>query len=108
VSVEFIRTKGANGPTHILVGGAFVNVPSNPDPRVVSAKTAFGSAVQAILDGKSYEDASDAMVQATHDASAHLGAESVVAEVQADDPSGEAEGTNKGAALRLRLKALAR
>jgi hypothetical protein len=46
------------------------------------------------------------MIRAIHDASVHLGAECVVAEVQDVDATGEADGANKAAGLRLRLKAL--
>jgi hypothetical protein len=115
VSVEFIRTKGANGPAHVLVGGAFVNVPSNPEARVLSAKAAaFSSAVRAVVEGKSFSDAEAAFVQAIHDASSHLGADCVEGIVGLDDDltedgeDGADDGSNKAAALRLRLKALSR
>jgi hypothetical protein len=113
VSVEFIRTKGANGPAHVLVGGAFVNVPSNSEARVLSAKSAaFSAAVKAVIEGKSVDDASGAMVQAIHDAAGHLGAACIAVEVPVEagpeDPSGAEDGANKSAALRLRLKALSR
>lgn len=40
VSVEFLRRKDVNGRImHELVGGAFVNIPANPDARVLASKT---------------------------------------------------------------------
>jgi hypothetical protein len=43
VSVEFLRRKDGNGePRHELIGGAFVNVPSNPEARVLASKGATG------------------------------------------------------------------
>jgi hypothetical protein len=114
VSVEFIRTKGANGPAHVLVGGAFVNVPSNPEARVLSAKAAaFSSAVRAVVEGKSFSDAEAAFVQAIHDASSHLGAACAAdwdqdTDDDEDGADGADDGANKAAALRLRLKSLAR
>jgi hypothetical protein len=111
VSVEFLRRKGANGQSvNELVGGAFVSVPSNTEARVLSAK-AFGAAVQAVLDGKSADDAGKAMLQAIHDAAGHLGAQCVgcvPVEDTDEDSSGTQEGANKASALRLRLKALSR
>lgn len=102
MSVEFLRTKSASGVQHDLVGGAFVNVPSNPSARVLSAKTParFRDLLTKTIAG---EDTS-ALLQAIHDASAHLGAACVVVQVD-DDESGESDGANKAAALALRLKA---
>jgi hypothetical protein len=117
VSVEFLRRKDANGqPVNELVGGAFVSVPSNPEARVLAAKSeAFRAAVKAIVaEGKSAEDAGNAMLQAIHDASVHLGADCVDGFVGLDDDlsedgeDGAQDGANKASALKLRLKALSR
>jgi hypothetical protein len=114
VSVEFLRRKGASGqPVNELVGGAFVNVPSNPEAMVLSAKSeAFRAAVNAVVQGKSAEDAGNAMVQAIHDASSHLGAACVAGyaddDLSEDGEDGASDGANKAAALRIRLKALSR
>jgi hypothetical protein len=114
VSVEFLRRKDANGqPVNELVGGAFVSLPANPEARVLASKSAaFSAAVKAVIEGKSVDDASGAMVQAIHDAAGHLGASCIAVEVpvEADpmDPSGAEDGANKAAALALRVKALSR
>jgi hypothetical protein len=95
-----------------LIGGAFVNVPSNTEARVLSAKSrVFGAAVNAVVvEGKSAEDAGNAMSQAIRDASVHLGADRVGLDddLTEDGEAGEADGANKAAALKLRLKALSR
>jgi len=108
VSVEFVRRKGGNE----LIGGAFVNVKSNTEARVLSAKSrVFGAAVNAVVvEGKSAEDAGNAMLQAIHDASVHLGADRIGLDddLTEDGEAGEADGANKAAALKLRLKALSR
>jgi hypothetical protein len=109
VSVEFLRTKGADGqPVNELVGGAFVSLPANPEARVLASKAAFQAGLDAILSGKSMTDAV-AMTQAIHDASAHMGAQCVVPvglddDLSEDGDDGESDGANKAAALRLRLK----
>ena len=120
VSVEFLRRKGTSGqPVNELVGGAFVNVPSNPEAIVLSAKSeAFSAAVKAVIAGKSVSDASDSMLQAIHDASVHLGADCAADWEQDTDDSesedgddGEDDGANKAfqlRALQLRMKALQR
>ncbi|WP_157681324.1 hypothetical protein [Mycobacterium sp. JS623] len=89
-----------------------MNVPSNPDARVLSAK-AFQDGLDAILSGKSF-GGDGAMLQAIHDASVHLGADCVDGIVGLDDDlsedaeDGSSEGANKAVALRLRLKGLSR
>jgi hypothetical protein len=109
VSVEFLRRKGASGqPVNELVGGAFVNVPSNPEARVLSAKAAaFSDAVQYIVKSGGGDAA---LLQAIHDASSHLGASCAADWDEFTDDSdlddGEADGANKAAALSLRLKNL--
>jgi hypothetical protein len=81
VSVEFLRTKDADGnPLHELVGGSFVTVPSNPNARVLASKASNGDA---------------ALITAIHDASVHLGAECVVTEPDVDPDSGASDGANK-------------
>jgi hypothetical protein len=74
VSVEFLRHKAANGqPVNELIGGAFVLVPANPAAVMLSAKT-FSDQLQQVI--KAAADGGDAaMVQAIHDAAAHLGAD---------------------------------
>jgi hypothetical protein len=107
VSVEFVPTKDKN----ILVGGSFVAIPSNPEARIIGAKH-FNDQLSVIL--KAAGDGDAAMVQAIHDAAGHLGAACIVVPVEADDDSsmdgedGSADGANKCAALKLRLKALSR
>jgi hypothetical protein len=106
LSVEFLRSKSVDGqPINELTAASFVLLPANTDAVVLSAK-AFSAEVERIV--KAAGDGDAAMVQAIHDASAHLGAACVVAKVQDDDPSGAQEGANKCAALALRLKMLAR
>jgi hypothetical protein len=109
LSVEFLRSKAADGqPVHELTAASFVLLPANPEAKVLSAK-AFDAAVKAIVDGKSADDAGAAMVQAIHDASAHLGAACMAGyaddDLSEDGEDGSADGANKAAALRLRLKA---
>lgn len=114
VSVEFLRHKDGNGrPVNELVGGAFVNVPSNPTARVLTSKEwdEFSARLHAILSGqpddaltfvtKAAYDSPDAaaMVTAIHDAAVHLGAQCMPV---------DSDGAEKAAALRLRLKALRR
>jgi hypothetical protein len=49
VSVEFLRTEKGN----VLVGGAFVNVPANPEARVLASKALdFERRLDAIMAGK--------------------------------------------------------
>ena len=49
VSVEFLRTKDGN----VLVGGAFVTLPSNPQARVLASKALdFERRLDAIMAGK--------------------------------------------------------
>jgi hypothetical protein len=114
VSVEFLRRKDANGlPVNELVGGAFVSLPANPEARVIASKAAFQAGLDAILSGKGF-GGDGAMLQAIHDASVHLGADCVDGIVGLDDDlsedgeDGADDGSNKAAALRLRLKALSR
>jgi hypothetical protein len=98
VSVEFLRRKDSKGrQVNELVGGAFVNVPANPEARVLASKA-----------GRRTSGADAAMLDAIHDAACHLGAycPGLVEPVDVDD--GASEGANRAAALRLRLKALAR
>jgi hypothetical protein len=120
VSVEFLRRKGqGGGDVNELVGGAFVNIPSNPQARVLASKgvldlETFTRQLEAILAGEpdpmamvtkaAGGDAS--LLQAIHDASWHLGATCVAPADDVDD--GADDGANKAAALRLRLKALSR
>jgi hypothetical protein len=90
VSVEFLRRKDANGrQVNELVGGAFVNVPANPEARVLVSKAAGGDA---------------ALIMAIHDAACHLGAQCVVPDVDPDP--GADDGANKAALLRLWLRAI--
>jgi hypothetical protein len=110
VSVEFVR-----GEKNILVGGAFVAVPSNPEARVISAKS-FNEKLDTIV--KSAGNGDMAMLQAAHDAIWHASGGAVCmggyADPEADDDSmdgesGEASGANsKALALALRLKMLSR
>jgi hypothetical protein len=80
VSVEFLRTENGN----VLVGGAFVNVPANPEARVLASKELdferrledFDRRLDAVLSGKP------------------------------DPGEMDHDGANKAAALRLRLKAI--
>jgi hypothetical protein len=114
VSVEFVKKAGKN----VLVGGAFVRIPSNPEARVLESKGLddFATRLEAILAGddsvitKSSDGASMAMVQAIHDASYHLGAQCVgdqcAMEPDVDPDSGASDGANKALALQLRLKAI--
>jgi phage head maturation protease len=111
VSVEFLRRKDGNATVNELVGGAFVNVPANPEARVLASKGApqwFSDLVSKAVAG---EDTS-AMVRAIHDASVHLGAQCAPAapddDASEDGTDGADDGVNKAAALRLRLKALRR
>jgi hypothetical protein len=103
VSVEF---KDGNAT---VVGGAFVNIPANPEARVLASKAAFQDGLNAISAGTSASDVV-AMTQAIHDASVHIGAMCAVpVDVDPDeDDSGADDAANKDAALRLRLKALRR
>jgi hypothetical protein len=105
-----------------LVGGAFVNIPANPEARVLASKALvdFEKRLSAILAGdsdpiglvkKAAADSTDgaAMVTAIHDASVHLGAQcyaSVDEDMGGDD--GADDGANKALALQLRMKALRR
>ncbi len=75
VSVEFLRTEKGN----VLVGGAFVNVPANPEARVLASKASNGG------DG--------ALVQAIHDAAYWLGGQCMEPDVDPD--SGASSGANK-------------
>jgi hypothetical protein len=108
VSVEFLRRKDGNATVNELVGGAFVNIPANPEARVLASKgvpTWFSDLVAKAANG---EDTS-AMVRAIHDASVHLGAQCVPSadpDAEYAEETGEADGANKAALLRLRLKAL--
>ncbi|SHV60507.1 Uncharacterised protein [Mycobacteroides abscessus subsp. abscessus] len=114
VSVEFLRRKNPETGLleHELVGGALVNMPANPEARVLAAKGAklnfdqFKAAVLA-LETKAAEGpvAETARLQAIHNASCHLGAEYVQPMPEADD-SGADDGANKAAALSLKLKML--
>jgi hypothetical protein len=107
VSVEFLRTKDGN----VLVGGAFVNVPANPEARVLASKALddFEVRLDRILAGqlvaKAVADSADgmAMITAIHDASVHLGAQCVE---MVDSDDGASDGANKAMALRLRLKSI--
>jgi hypothetical protein len=106
VSVEFLRTENGN----VLVGGAFVNVPANPQARVLASKALdFERRLDAILAGrpvaKAVADSSDgmALITAIHDASVHLGAQCVET---TDSYDGAADGANRATALQLRLKAI--
>jgi hypothetical protein len=112
VSVEFLRRKGADGqPVNELVGGAFVSLPANPEARVLAAKSAaFQAAVKAVVGGESVDSASNAMLQAIHDASVYLGAgcADVGMDLSEDGEDGADDGANKASALGLRLKALSR
>jgi hypothetical protein len=115
-SVEFMkRPDGRNE----LVGVGLVNVPANPEARVLASKGVLGLAefskqLEAILRGE--PDPMDlvtkaaggdaALLQAIHDASSHLGATCIAPPDDVDD--GADDGANKAAALRLRLKALGR
>jgi hypothetical protein len=108
VSVEFVRTADKN----ILVGGAFVAIPSNPEARIISAKH-FDTALKSVLAG-------EPLLQAIHDASVHLGAGCIAAldpdmdgdvDPGMDGTDGASDGANKAfeaKALQLRLKALSR
>lgn len=112
VSVEFLRRKDGNGrQVNELVGGAFVNIPSNPTARVLTSKQwhEFSDRLDAVLSGqfdalayvtKAANESPDAaaMVTAIHDAAVHLGAQCVAVD----------DGAEKAAALQLRLKALRR
>lgn len=80
VSVEFLRHKDGDQVRHELVGGAFVNIPSNPSARVLSSKA---------FDEDAFERRWSAMMA---EIKGH----------QADDAESKAK------ALRLRLKALRR
>jgi hypothetical protein len=103
VSVEFLRRKDGNGrPVNELVGGAFVNIPANPEARVLASKGVPQWFADLVAKAANGEDTA-AMVRAIHDASVHLGAQCVP---DAVDPTGEDDGANTAAALRLRLKAL--
>jgi phage head maturation protease len=114
-SVEFMkRPDGRNE----LVGVGLVNIPANPEARVLASKSVmdldeFTRQLKAILAGEPVTKAAadsiggSAMVTAIHDASVHLGAQCVVAP-QEDYDDGADDGANKAAALRLRLKALSR
>jgi hypothetical protein len=62
------------------------------DPALAKA---FGAAVDLIVKGSSAEDA---LAQAIHDASVHLGAGCVYQGIGPVDPSGAADGANKGRA----------
>ena len=99
-SVEFMkRPDGRNE----LVGVGLVNIPANPEARVLASKAMvdFETRLDAILAGDYATKAmggDGAMVQAVHDASVHLGAQC------AEPDYDEAEG--KATALRLRLKAM--
>jgi hypothetical protein len=110
VSVEFLHRKDANGQwLNELVGGAFVNLPSNPTARVLTSKTPawFEERLTAILAGDPVTKAAgDAMVQAIHDASVHIGAQCAPGDEDMDGVDGADDGANKAAALRLRLKAI--
>ena len=111
VSVEFLRRKSAGGRlVNELVGGAFVNVPSNPEAVVLSAKGVPSFPVfKELLNKTVAQQDTSALLQAIHDGSVHLGAECVPRYVESDDEdaSGADDGANKQAQLlRLRLKAL--
>lgn len=87
-----------------------MNVPANPEARVMSAK-AFGEALKRIVKG----GGDDAMLQAIHDAACHLGAacadDGIVGlddDLSEDGEDGADDGANKAAALALRMKALRR
>ena len=118
VSVEFLRRKDGNGrPVNELVGGAFVNIPANPEARVLASKGRLSFAeFRAFLAGeadpiglvtKAADESADssAMIAAIHDASVHLGAQCAAPD---DVDDGADDGANKAAALKLRLKALRR
>ncbi|ORV94755.1 hypothetical protein AWC11_03360 [Mycobacterium interjectum] len=98
VSVEFLRHRGGENE---LVAGAFVNVPSNPTARVLTAKAAK-AAFEEQLDGILLAD--DTLVQAIHDACCHLGAQCVIPAVDPDP--GDDDGANKAMALLLRTRAI--
>jgi hypothetical protein len=90
VSVEFLRSKDANGNSlHELVGGSFVTVPSNPNARVLASKASNGDA---------------ALITAIHDASVHLGAQCVVMEPDYDPDSGASDGANRAVGREVELK----
>jgi len=113
VSVEFLRRKDGNGQqVNELVGGAFVNIPANPEARVLASKALvdFEKRLDAILGTKAAgESDGSAMVTAIHDASVHLGAQCYAqSDESMDGVDGAADGANKAAALGLRLKALQR
>jgi hypothetical protein len=117
VSVELLARKDADGRVvNELVGGAFVDVPANPEARVLVSKAEFTRRLDAILAGepdpmdvvsKAVSDSSDgaAMIAAIHDASVHLGAACYPLEPD-EDPTGAEDGANKALALQLRLKAM--
>jgi hypothetical protein len=113
VSVEFLR-----GEKNILVGGAFVAIPSNPEARIISAKS-FNEQLDVILKSASAGVDTSAMVRAIHDAATHI--DNSVCPAMGGDPDhdgdvdpgmdgtdGESDGANKAAALALRLKAMTR
>ena len=110
VSVEFLRRKDGNRTVNELVGGAFVGLPANREARVLASKGALTlDEFKALADvvATKAADSSDgnALVQAIHDASVHLGGTCVMPGPDYDD--GASDGANvRAAALRLRLKAL--
>ena len=67
-----------------------------------------GDALAVVTKAASVSPDAAAMTQAIHDASIHIGAQCAVPVADDEDPTGEDDGANKAAALRLRLKALAR
>ena len=97
-SVEFLR-----GAKNVLVGGAFVTVPANPEAIVLSAK-AFSEQVDVIVKAASGGDL--ALMQAAHDAMVHLSGGAVCAGLSMDGTDGEADGSNSkhAHALALALK----
>jgi hypothetical protein len=115
VSVEFLR-KDHNGRTvNELVAGSFVTLPANTEAKVLASKGALTfDAFTALADGLATKAADSpdgmALLQAIHDASAHLGAACMQAPDDDDDEDyddGASDGANvRATALRLRLKAL--
>jgi hypothetical protein len=102
VSVTYAESKNQknDGVQRELLNAAFVAVPANPEAIVLASKSAQGFSTPNETKAEGGMDASgnnpdvkhDDMVQAIHDAAAHLGAQCMNA---ADADPGTADGANK-------------
>ncbi|OPX14371.1 hypothetical protein [Gordonia sp. i37] len=92
-----------------LLGCGIVYTPSNPDARVLSAKTITEVLTEVFAKAGARNSASDqAMVQAAHDAVVMAGAQCVPDDEAApDDQDGESDGANKATDALVSAKAAA-